>query len=143
MDVRLKYDELNRLTNMVDAIGTSKFAYNKAGQLISEDGPWDSDLVRSVYSGRRSTGRIAYFLGASGRPPLTRKGASGVKSQGHNGVLGSHLNIQQFIWKCQRLRCDSNASPSSRSASGTKSLPIPPWPMPSWIGWSTAPIGSR
>src|SRR6266702_824014 len=32
---------------------------------------------------------------------------------------------------------------SSRSASGTKSLPIPPWPMPSWIGWSTTPTGSN
>jgi DNA replication protein DnaC len=32
---------------------------------------------------------------------------------------------------------------SSRSASGTRSSPIPPWPMPSWTGWFITPTGSN
>jgi len=37
--IALKYDVLNRLTNMVDAVGTTVYGYDSAGQLLSEDGP--------------------------------------------------------------------------------------------------------
>jgi hypothetical protein len=30
---------MNRLTNMVDGIGTTLYAYNGVGQLLSQDGP--------------------------------------------------------------------------------------------------------
>jgi YD repeat-containing protein len=30
---------------MVDAAGTTKFTYDSAGNLASEDGPWSSDTV--------------------------------------------------------------------------------------------------
>jgi len=38
MDVTLQYDSLNRLTNVTDAIGVTKFTFDLAGQLASEDG---------------------------------------------------------------------------------------------------------
>jgi len=53
-DIRLAYDALNRLTNMVDAIGTTKYGYTTFGALLSEDGPWDNDTVSYTYdNGRR------------------------------------------------------------------------------------------
>ena len=55
-DVSLAYDMLNRLTNMVDAVGTTKFTYNAAGQLLTEDAPWASDTVTSTYANRLRTG---------------------------------------------------------------------------------------
>jgi YD repeat-containing protein len=45
MDIALKYDLLNRLTNVTDLIGTTKFSYTDGGQLLSEDGPWTDDTV--------------------------------------------------------------------------------------------------
>jgi len=53
MDITLKYDLLNRLTNVVDVIGTTKFNYTDAGQLLTEDGPWANDTVSYGYSARR------------------------------------------------------------------------------------------
>jgi RHS repeat-associated protein len=44
------YDPLNRLTNMVDAVGTTVFGYTQAGQLQSETGPWASDAVTYNYA---------------------------------------------------------------------------------------------
>jgi hypothetical protein len=35
---------------MVDGIGSTKYAYNSAGLLQSEDGPWDSDTVNYGYN---------------------------------------------------------------------------------------------
>src|SRR5439155_14927685 len=39
-DITLQYDALNRLTNMVDAAGTTKYAYYAGGLPWTEDGPW-------------------------------------------------------------------------------------------------------
>ena len=44
------YDALNRLTNMVDAIGTHVFGYMAASLLQSETGPWASDTVTFGYA---------------------------------------------------------------------------------------------
>ena len=53
--IRLAYDKLNRLTNMVDAVGTTVYGY--ASQLLtSEDGPWDSDTVSYTYNNRLRSG---------------------------------------------------------------------------------------
>src|SRR5207247_9072656 len=38
-DVKLQYDELNRMTRMVDGSGTNVFSYTQGNQLLSEDGP--------------------------------------------------------------------------------------------------------
>jgi len=43
------FDALNRLTNMVDAVGTSRFSYATNGLLAAEDGPWDADTVGFSY----------------------------------------------------------------------------------------------
>ena len=55
-DVTLQYDWLDRLTNMVDAAGTSKYAYTAGNQLLSEDGPFASDTVTNTYVNRLRTG---------------------------------------------------------------------------------------
>ena len=44
------YDAVNQLTNMLDAVGTTKFGYTATGQLASETGPWTGDTVSYVYS---------------------------------------------------------------------------------------------
>jgi RHS repeat-associated protein len=54
--ITLQYDKLNQLTNMVDAIGTTRYSYDAAGQLLSEDGPWESDTVSYSYNNRLRTG---------------------------------------------------------------------------------------
>ena len=43
------YDALNRLTNMVDAVGRTIFGYTPAGQLQSENGPWANDTLTYTY----------------------------------------------------------------------------------------------
>lgn len=46
------YDALNRLTNMVDALGTTHFVRNAAGQLLSAGGLWSGDTVSYSYTNR-------------------------------------------------------------------------------------------
>lgn len=49
------YDAANRLTNMADTVGNTRFTYTASGQLDTEDGPWSSDAVaRSYLEGQRS-----------------------------------------------------------------------------------------
>ena len=55
-DITLQYDAVNRLTNMVDAVGTTRYAYDAVGQILSEDGPWDNDTVSYTYANRLRTG---------------------------------------------------------------------------------------
>jgi RHS repeat-associated protein len=50
-----QYDVLNRLTNMVDAIGTTTYNYTSAGQLQTEDGPWVDDAISYGYNNRLRT----------------------------------------------------------------------------------------
>ncbi len=46
------YDAQKRLTNMIDTVGTTAYAYDQVGQLLSEDGPWANDMVSYTYSDR-------------------------------------------------------------------------------------------
>jgi YD repeat-containing protein len=39
------YDAANRLTNMVDAVGATSYAYGSAGTFLTEDGPWANDTM--------------------------------------------------------------------------------------------------
>jgi len=55
-DITRQYDWLNRVTNMVDAAGTTKYTYTMAGRLLTEDGPFTSDTVTNVYTGGLRTG---------------------------------------------------------------------------------------
>jgi RHS repeat-associated protein len=49
------YDALNRLTNMVDASGTTAFSYTQTSQLKSEVGPWANDTIAYGYTQRLRT----------------------------------------------------------------------------------------
>jgi YD repeat-containing protein len=51
-NISLAYDGLNRLTNMVDAVRTTTYSYDAAGQILSEDGPWADDTVSYTYNNR-------------------------------------------------------------------------------------------
>src|SRR6266699_2289269 len=54
-NIVLRYDALNRLTNMLDTVGTTVYGY--ANQfLTSEDGPWDTDTVSYTYNNRLRNG---------------------------------------------------------------------------------------
>jgi YD repeat-containing protein len=52
----LSYDALNRVTSMVDAVGTTVYAYDAVGQVLSEDGPWTDDTVSYTYTNRLRIG---------------------------------------------------------------------------------------
>ena len=54
--IGLAYDALNRLTNMLDAVGTTRFAWTEIGTLASTGGLWPQDTVSCSYNlgGRRS-----------------------------------------------------------------------------------------
>jgi YD repeat-containing protein len=54
-DVAFAYDALSRMTNMVDGIGTTKYTYSAAGQLLTEDGPFAGDTVTNAYWNRSRT----------------------------------------------------------------------------------------
>lgn len=55
-DVTFGYDALNRKTNMMDAVGTTAYAYTSGGQLWTEDGPFADDTVTNIYNNRLRTG---------------------------------------------------------------------------------------
>jgi len=48
-NIALAYDALNRLTRMVDGVGTNTFGYSEIGQLTNETGPWAGDTVSVGY----------------------------------------------------------------------------------------------
>jgi RHS repeat-associated protein len=50
------YDALNRLTNMVDGVGVTKYTYTSGGFLYTEDGPFASDTVTNLYFDRLRVG---------------------------------------------------------------------------------------
>ena len=52
-DITLQYDALNRLTNMVDAVGPTKYTYYPGGLLWTEDGPWADGTVTNYYNAAR------------------------------------------------------------------------------------------
>jgi RHS repeat-associated protein len=54
--VSFAYDSLNRMTNMVDASGTTKYTYTPSGQLLTEDSPIPSDTLTNIYSNRLRVG---------------------------------------------------------------------------------------
>ena len=55
LTITYTYDALNRLTNMLDAVGPTTFGYTAAGFLASEAGPWISNTVAYTYSQQLQT----------------------------------------------------------------------------------------
>src|SRR5208282_3848187 len=54
--VVFKDDAMNRLTNMVDGVGTTVYTYTSTGQLLTEDGPFTDDTVTNVYANELRVG---------------------------------------------------------------------------------------
>lgn len=48
-------EALSRVTNMVDAVGITKYAYTAGGQLWTEDGTFASDTVTNTYQNHLRT----------------------------------------------------------------------------------------
>ncbi len=53
--VTLQYDALNRLTNMVDAAGATKYSYTLGNQLLTEISPFSSGGLTNTYVNRLRT----------------------------------------------------------------------------------------
>jgi len=68
--VTFKYDALNRLTNMVDGVGTTLYAYTSGGQLLTEDSPFASNTVTNT-SGCSSSPRACVPPANPSAPRLT------------------------------------------------------------------------
>jgi RHS repeat-associated protein len=54
--VNFAFDELNRLTNMIDAAWTNSFTWSPSDQRLSETGPWANSTVTSAYTQGLRTG---------------------------------------------------------------------------------------
>jgi len=54
--ITLAYDALNRLTSMIDGVGTNTYSYDDAGQLLSDGGLWINDTVNYSYTNRLRSG---------------------------------------------------------------------------------------
>ena len=55
-NLSLAYDALNRLTTLVDAVGTTTYTYDQVDQLLSAGGLWPNDTVSYTYANRLRTG---------------------------------------------------------------------------------------
>ena len=105
------YDQANRLTNMLDAVGITGFTYAD-GQLVAEDGPWDSDTVAYRYglAGVRETMSVSrpsasdwmetYQFDASWRLASVSSPV-GVLSYTHHPGVGSGLSASTLVRKLQ------------------------------------------
>jgi len=54
--ITMAYDVLNRRTIIVDGVGTTRYSYNAASQLLSEGGLWQDDTVSYTYLNRLRIG---------------------------------------------------------------------------------------
>ena len=61
-DINLAYDALNRVTNQVDAAGTTRYTFTDDGQLFTEDGPFTSDTLTNLYHSSVPGLRIGFSL---------------------------------------------------------------------------------
>ena len=50
LTLQFSYDSVNRLTNMVDALGATTYTYDGNGAVRTEDGPWASDTMTFAYT---------------------------------------------------------------------------------------------
>lgn len=50
--ISMGYDALNRLTSIIDGVGTTQYGYDAAGHVLSEVGPWNDDTMTLAYSNR-------------------------------------------------------------------------------------------
>jgi YD repeat-containing protein len=48
--ITLTYDPLNRVTTMIDGVGTSSYSYMAWDAVATEDGPWENDTVTHTFN---------------------------------------------------------------------------------------------
>lgn len=53
------YDSLNRVTNILDGVGSTVLQYTVFGNLLSEDGPWANDTVTYSYTPNHLLNKVA------------------------------------------------------------------------------------
>jgi RHS repeat-associated protein len=54
-DVTFTYNDIGQILTVTDGIGTTTFTYTANGELASEDGPWDQDMVSYTYANGQRT----------------------------------------------------------------------------------------
>ena len=54
-NVSLQYDPLNRLTNMVDGVGTTKYSYTAGNQVLTESQPFSNSTITNTHVNRLRT----------------------------------------------------------------------------------------
>jgi RHS repeat-associated protein len=99
-DVSFQYDPLNRLTNMVDAVGTNRYYYTSGNQLWVEDGPFASDSVTNTYQNRLRTGLALQQPAGAWTNGFGYDGAArltNVVSQAGSSVYGFAAGAQNLV----------------------------------------------
>ena len=98
-DISYQYDALNRMTNMVDAVGTTYWYHDHANRQTVEDGPWASDNVTNKWNTAGLRERLgiqqptsffntAYTYDAAKRLDLVTSGAGTFTNYYHTGLNG-------------------------------------------------------
>jgi hypothetical protein len=124
---------LNRLTNMLDGVTTTRYAYTAVSQLLSEDGPWSDDTVtddlQQTRSSRREEGLTA------GAEMLEPPHVGCYHWVGFRRRLCSWIARAASERRAAGVQCDKNCEPRSAlwRHSGI------PKPAAWWIGWKTQP----
>ena len=131
------HDALGRLTNMVDAVGTTKYTY-ASGLLATEDGPWANDTVAWDYNTARkrsalrlqqtstswwtnsyawdTSHRLASVTSPSGTFTYGYTGPGALRS-GYSAPGGAVTNLYDDLG---RLTLVNNGNRTSRTASGSR-----------------------
>jgi RHS repeat-associated protein len=102
-DLSFAYDANNRLTNMVDAAGTTRYTYTSFGAVASEDGPWADDTVTYAYANQLRSGMslqqpsalalsTTYAYDSNGRLTTIAGGAAGTFNYGYDPSMKLNVN---------------------------------------------------
>lgn len=135
-DVTMSYNALNRMTQVVDGVGTHTFTYDNLGKMLAQDGPFANDAQSFTYDTLQRVQSHSVERGASGGTQsqshsydslgrlvaLSSTGTQGVGNFSYNYVgltnLLSSLNrpngtetVQNYDG-LQRLTAVNNLSPS-------------------------------
>lgn len=109
-DITYQYNALSRLTNMIDAVGTTKFTYTTADDLLTEDGPWNNDTItygyhanvphlRTSLSLQQPSGTWSQTFGYdSGRRLQTVTSPAGTFTYSYSTGVGSAISAS-MLWK--------------------------------------------
>ena len=88
-DVTVQYDALNRVANMVDAAGTSKYSYTAMSQLLTGDGPFAIAQLVGGHVTQAPSAAGASLVPGSGSQPGGTTGQPAARSAALPGYGGS------------------------------------------------------